>query len=488
MDKWTIGLSTTSNIKNAQTFIKKSPYKYSLAVNKVKNRYQVNYGLYDSYREAKRDLPAVKNKGAYIRKIKAEKKFTIGLSTTSSYKNARAFVNRYFNKYSSSVSINKVKNKYLVNYGVFKSYKEAKRALSALGSKKPFKGGYIRSIIVAKDHQSTKKNIKASLKKADKKANVIKKEIYYVSSSELQKTNSTSANGFEPLKESEKKDDEIKEEMQSASSTESQNTNSFNQFEPFVSLDENTTKEDEPKEEEKAENKKEDLFKPALESKTKSIFGIGIEYSPVFLEGDFKFINSSSTVNLKDDRGIDEFSGSVLPNLYYKRGKHKIFANYMGTEYTSEHIIDKVLDSSDLVYKLGEKVDTDIETNIFTTGYRYNYKSFDVGLDYYNISSKLSFVNSVSNMNIDLDYDIYALGLDKEYLMSRFLVSFGLGYGMGKDISLYNYYLSAGIKDPYIDDSSISLGYKAKVFDITDDQYDAELQYNGFYINFNKEF
>ena len=149
--------------------------------------------------------------------------------------------------------------------------------------------------------------------------------------------------------------------------------------------------------------------------------------------------------------------------------------NNKGSSVTNKNLV-----ANDYTYTAGQNIQSDIDTKIFNTGYRYNLFGLEVGVDYYNFSSKILLNNNANKTDISLDYNIYALGVDGEHtFFDNFLLTYGLGYGIGERIRMLDYYVSAGIKDILLEDSSITLGYKAKEFDFSDDFYSGKSKYDG---------
>ena len=253
----------------------------------------------------------------------------------------------------------------------------------------------------------------------------------------------------------------------------------------------------EPKEDKKTTNKK-DSKKPKekdevkakpkaiREEKSKVKVEAAIQYTPLMVDNNFKYINGGTSVNTQSDLNLDSYSQTIIPTLYLNYGKHQVFTSYFGVDQSSSSTLSKTIVFSGNTYNAGDTVSSTYKTDWFTTGYKYQYKDdIKVGIDIHDYTNTFTLEDAF----VKKEFLFPALSFDMKHDVNRYTLSYGGSFGMlPSDLTYYNYYLEAGINNLLIDDSSISLGYNSKNLNIKDNEYDGDTEYKGLFIKFKKKF
>ncbi|MEA3352701.1 MAG: hypothetical protein U9Q33_02645 [Campylobacterota bacterium] len=523
-DRWTIGVSSTTTLKNAQAFVDKNSdkFKNSLSINKIdENKYHVNYGLFNNYYKSKKALGKIDISGAYIRKInirdtnkKALKAWTIGLATTSSLKSADNFVNKIPKNYKKNISIEKIRdNRYFVNYKSYNTYKETKNALLKLLQEHCFNGAYIRKTknISSKDRSNNERSYRVEEvyvndllpydNSYEEQMNIDDED--YQNSNISQVTLEQQINSQTSLENKKSYLPMLKTNNEQISTKEQNNDLIYHKIDLNIKdikpLDDSAPvsyrKEDDFKQDEIIYIPKDlqriYLNNDIFDQKNYKTAGIKLKYFPSSLSGEFKFGTSSSTIDFNSDLNLNKTINGFTPSVFYKQGKHKGYLNYTPLNSTVSSTLNSNIIVDNYTYTANDNITTKVDSTIFNAGYRYNIYDFDIGADFYNLSKNITVADNQNKTDIDLDYNIYALGIEKEHnFNNKYILSYGLKYGAGENISLIDYYLSGGLKGIMLKNSLISFGYQSKTFDIEDSVYKGETTYDGPFINIQyfKEF
>ncbi len=468
---WTVVLSTTSTLENAESFVSKYVKTIpNIEIIKVNDKkYRVIYGNYNNYNKAKSSLNKLPEKllisGPYVKSIlikdnitketttsklttiqenikttikhtqnlnSENKPWTIILSTTRNLKNAKAFANKYTDILSNIEIVKIHDNRYTVNYNRFATYSDAKKALYTLPSKIKISGPYI--------------------------------QMQKITNYEIEEINTDNPADELNIDKEDIKPNEIVIEKLSEQST------TMEYKDPVKSI--TSVNHD----------KTTNLLMQEIKYQAE------LEYADIKINGNFKFGENGTSVDISNDLGISNTKGTIIPKVSIKVDAHQGYMSYATNSYSSDNTLKKSITIDNYTYNQGEKINTSIDTNLWIVGYKYNYLLSNIGfnLNFYNNNMKIS--SSKSKTVIELDYIFPSLTFDMVHKIKQFDFTYGLSYGLSNDVNSFSYYLGFGKELCLIENSNISLEYKSKDFDINDDNFNGKLNYDGIGLKFNKTF
>ncbi|MEA3383960.1 MAG: hypothetical protein U9Q20_04685 [Campylobacterota bacterium] len=214
--------------------------------------------------------------------------------------------------------------------------------------------------------------------------------------------------------------------------------------------------------------------------------------SPIEITGDFQLSNTSANLDLINDIGVKENSITLIPSILINRDKHNASFSYFTNTYLATTTLNSDISLNGTDYTTGTDIETNINTSLLSIEYFYNFSFLDFGasLNLYEneISLKSLSDSALPTTKIDGSYLFYNLEVKKIDTIKGFLINYGASIGMGGEVDYLSYYLSAGMKFDYIKDSNISLGYKVMNINIDDNSYKGEFNYDGIYFKFTKIF
>ncbi len=236
-------------------------------------------------------------------------------------------------------------------------------------------------------------------------------------------------------------------------------------------------------------NAREYALQNKLQNNNNYKLDISLEYSPILLAGDFKLGLTNNKIDLENNLKIEDTENTMIPLLSIKKDNHKVLLSYLSNRYKNTNILNKDILLDNHTYTTNTSIDSTIKTNWIDLGYRYHYLFTNIGFSIHSYENNIK-IESNTDMTTTVDgaYMFYTLGFDNKLNYYDFLISYGGSIGKGSEVDYLSYYLSLGTEVYFIEDSSLSLGYKVKELDIEDNNYESNLQYSGIYLNFIKEF
>lgn len=239
-------------------------------------------------------------------------------------------------------------------------------------------------------------------------------------------------------------------------------------------------KEQEPKQEEEVSQK------PKKVVKRDYTFAISLEYANNNLSGDLKTKGNGSKVDFENDLGLDKADQTLIPKLSMKIDKHKVSFSHYANKVSNQQVLTNDIIVDGFTYTTGSNVNSSFNLRSTTLGYRYDYNSFDIGIDYLMFENNIDISTHAKTINIDGEYNLIILAVDKKVDIANNRFAFGAGLGMGSDIDYMRYNLA--YEYPMTSDMDLSAGYEAKQMDIDSKSYDSSMDFNKFFIKFNKTF
>lgn len=214
-------------------------------------------------------------------------------------------------------------------------------------------------------------------------------------------------------------------------------------------------------------------------------FALSLEYSQNTLNGNIK-TSGDTKIDFKDDLGLDDTQNLFIPKLLIKINPHKIYFSHYSTKLSSKKTLTKDLIIDNFTYSNTDSVNTSLNFRSTQFGYRYMFKSFDFGFDYLLFENSFDISSSSRTTNIDGEYSMYILALDKKFKIEDYSFKGSIAWGPLGDVDylLYSLLYNHQLKE----DIDISLGYEVKQMDIDSKSYSSSIDSNKFFIRLNKTF
>lgn len=525
---WTIGLSSNSTLKISQEYVETFPKEIQkdIFIEQVEDKYRVNYGVFSTYDDSENRMLELAQdynylydmyirktkKKVYKEETKIEDLWTISISSMSSLNGANDIINEQIDDIKDKLYIEKYKNFYRINFDRFKTYEDAKNLQKVLSNEfSILKDGFVtksnyKNIIKTEDYEdnriisntinidkpitdeNNKKVILSNSNPIDNySANQNREEINTDRVPTVLVENDSNRTYKKEIFYSKNNSDVIIKDKKTTILIENE-SNKVHKDEVFY----NKQDSDEVIKDRKPVRLEDNIVKNVpccIEPYNPNKFGIDLKSISFKEYGDFKFGTLGNMINLKDDLNIKDKNITLIPEVFFKNNDYKLTFSYENYKADGKATLVSDLILDDYTYLTSDVVKTNLSTSIYNFGYRYNLLNTDLGFNLINFEKSLELNNNSNITKIDLNYNLFALGIDKDFTYDHFLTNLGFKYGLGTNIDYMNYNLGIGLRNIYINDSSLMLGYQKTKLNIKDGEiYNGTSNYDGIYIDFKKSF
>lgn len=205
--------------------------------------------------------------------------------------------------------------------------------------------------------------------------------------------------------------------------------------------------------------------------------------------------DSASTVDIKDDLGINSTNINYKPALYITSHSHKMGISMENISYDESSTLDRTIIFDDKSYASGSNVDSSLEMQEVQLMYRYliredKNQKLGLGVDLNLIELQLKMNSGTNDSKYDASVAIPALALEYELSVNKTVALEAkiAGFTTGENAGYLEYFVGTKLRNLLLDGGYWRLGYTQKHINIDESKFDGGIALKGFYLNYGLNF
>lgn len=232
------------------------------------------------------------------------------------------------------------------------------------------------------------------------------------------------------------------------------------------------------------------ILKKRIEHKKNSDdyrFSISLAYAKSALDGDIKLLSTDTSVDFKNDLGLDETNTQVIPEFFVQKGANTVGLKYFQSDSSSKQVLKKDVTLENTLISKGSNVQSKVDLEYLKLMYKREFMSYNIGLNYYKIENKIDIVPDTNPIiHLNGSFGIFSVSIDKEYLFDDKSLFWNINKGITGDVDYLNYTIGANY---YFNNSyMLSTAYDVESLEIDSDSYNSNIQLNKLYFQITRKF